>query len=102
MRGCDEEAVPSTLPHRNAFFVVLIVTNRGDLQRQQAQGDSARDADMDVFVDSVQRWLTREAAIYSYSMWLDGHASRTHGCQFRREMSDMFVQMAREDGGGDA
>ena len=68
VRGCVEEAVSSTLPHRNAFFVVLIVTHRGVLQRQQAWRLSARDADMDLFVDSVQRWLTREAAIYLYSM----------------------------------
>ena len=62
VRGCVEEAVSSTLPHRNAFFVVLIVTHRGVLQRQPAWRLSARDADMDLFVDSVQRWLTRDAA----------------------------------------
>ena len=32
VRGCVEEAVSSTLPHRNAFFIVLIVTHRGVLQ----------------------------------------------------------------------
>ena len=53
VRGCVEEAVSSTLPHRNAFFVVRNVANRGDMQRQQAWRLSAHDADMDLFVDSV-------------------------------------------------
>ena len=53
VRGCVEEAVSSTLPHRNAFFVVRNVANRGDMQRQQAWRLSAHYADMDLFVDSV-------------------------------------------------
>lgn len=53
VRGCVQKAVPSTLPHRNAFFVVRNVANRGDMQRQQAWRLSAHDADMDLFVDSV-------------------------------------------------
>ena len=42
VRGCVEEAVSSTLPHRNAFFVVLIVTHRGVLHEDNKRGDSRR------------------------------------------------------------